>query len=137
MAEIRAIHQSADHLAINFSSRLEDIQEETILKLSGISKSLEEHDAQTTSLLTKLHSLEIEKVNREKKIRVIESLHFTEINRRWSIIEDADTFTNSWIFDESQTSFMSWLKSGSGMFWIGGKVSRISRQLSCSWPDLV
>ncbi|KAK7991117.1 hypothetical protein PG990_015397 [Apiospora arundinis] len=121
MAEIRAIHQSADHLAINFSSRLEDIQEETILKLSGISKSLEEHDAQTTSLLTKLHSLEIEKVNREKKIRVIESLHFTEINRRWSIIEDADTFTNSWIFDESQTSFMSWLKSGSGMFWIGGK----------------
>ncbi|KAK8061161.1 hypothetical protein PG997_015382 [Apiospora hydei] len=120
MAEIEVLSRSKDELAINLSSRFEDIQDD-ILRLSEKSADLDTQAAQLRSLVTKLESFQRERSNWQKKIGVIESLHFEDIKRRWSNIEEADKFTNSWLFDESQTSFLAWLKGGSGMFWIGGK----------------
>ncbi|KAK7936644.1 uncharacterized protein PG986_015082 [Apiospora aurea] len=120
MAEIEALSRSKDGLAINLSSRFDDIQG-NILRLSERSADLDTQAAQLRSLVTKLESFRRERSNWKKKIGVIQSLHFKLIYRRWSNVEDAGKFTNSWLFDESQTSFLAWLKGGSGMFWIGGK----------------
>ncbi|KAF7536590.1 hypothetical protein G7054_g4399 [Neopestalotiopsis clavispora] len=77
--------------------------------------------AQLTSLNTKLHNLDKEQKYQQKQVKAIKSLHFAQLHRRWSRIEIADKFTNSWLFDESQTTFLEWLREGKGMFWISGK----------------
>lgn len=121
MAAIENLNRSKDELGISFSSRLNNMQED-IKSLVEKSDIVSDQLAQLTSLNTKLGNFEKEQQERRRQARVIKSLHFPEVNRRWSQIEDADQFTNSWLFDESQTAFSDWLKNGEGMFWISGKV---------------
>lgn len=121
MAAIDSLNRSGKDLGINFSSRLDDMQED-IKHLVEKSEIINDQLAQLTSLNTKLGNFEREQQEMRKQAKIIKSLHFTELNRRWSQIEDADRFTNAWLFDESQTAFSDWLKNGEGMFWISGKV---------------
>lgn len=37
-------------------------------------------------------------------------------------IPAAEKFTNAWLFDRTKTNFVDWLESGSGIYWITGKV---------------
>ncbi|KAK7429081.1 hypothetical protein QQZ08_004296 [Neonectria magnoliae] len=35
--------------------------------------------------------------------------------------DDADQFTNTWLFDPTRTNFLEWLQGGDGIYWISGK----------------
>ena len=79
--------------------------------------------AQLARLKECLASFEEERVLRRHQSAVIKSLHFPEIHRRWDQVPKADDLTNAWLFDPNRTGFQEWLESGSGIFWITGKVS--------------
>lgn len=123
MGAIENLNRSRDEFDINFSCRLDDMRED-IQGLLKKSRNISNQLAQLTSLSTKLSNFDKEQHRRQKQATVIKSLHFTELHRRWSRIEDADQFTNAWLFDQSQTSFVEWLRHGRGMFWISGKVDK-------------
>lgn len=54
---------------------------------------------------------------------IIRSLQFSSIRRRYGEIVSAYPGTNDWIFDkERETKFVTWLKSGRGIYWINGQV---------------
>lgn len=79
--------------------------------------------ARLTSIGTKLDSLEKELQKCHQQASTIQSLYFPEIKRRWSRIPDAESMTNAWLFDPSQTSFSSWLESEGGIYCVSGLVS--------------
>ena len=54
--------------------------------------------------------------------KVIDSLNFVEIGRRWTLIPKSEERTNSWLFGDAETGFVDWLNSSSTMYWIDGKV---------------
>lgn len=121
MEAIQSLNRSRDEFEISFACHLDDIKED-IRGLLEESKDMNHRLAQLTSLNTKLHNLDKEQKYQQKQVKAIKSLHFAQLHRRWSRIEIADKFTNSWLFDESQTTFLEWLREGRGMFWISGKV---------------
>ncbi|KAI0159875.1 hypothetical protein GGR52DRAFT_576619 [Hypoxylon sp. FL1284] len=120
LAETRALNIFKEELSINFSSRMDHIQED-IQRLINKSSDRDARAAQLTSFVTGLEVLVREHDERRRQVNIIKSLYFAELHRRWSRIEDADLLTNSWLFDESQTSFLDWLRCGEGMFYINGK----------------
>lgn len=76
-------------------------------------------------LSTKLIMLQKEQSLCTMQMKVLESLYFTEIRRRWRQIQNADKGSNEWIYDLTQTSFISWLegrKEGDVFFYITGRV---------------
>ena len=72
-----------------------------------------------------LGRFEEERTRRRERTALIKSLYFPEIRRRWGQIPEADAETNMWVFDRTRTNFESWLRSGNGIFWFAGKVSRL------------
>lgn len=56
-----------------------------------------------------------------KSQQLLESLMFAEMPRRHSAIADAYNKTFGWIFEDSGTTFKTWLSSDSGIFWVNGK----------------
>ncbi len=73
-----------------------------------------------------LASFEEERLLRRHQSAVIKSLYFPEIRRRWDQVPQAEERTNAWLFDQNKTGFLKWLESGSGIFWITGKVCSLS-----------
>lgn len=82
-------------------------------------------EAELYNLKMKLEMLETELNLCDKQAKVIKSLYFEEIKRRWSQIPKAEEKTNSWLFDRSKTSFASWAESQevSSIYYISGLVS--------------
>ena len=52
---------------------------------------------------------------------ITDSLRFPEIEFRQGAIENAYTKTFNWIYNDSSSPFMTWVKSDSGIFWVSGK----------------
>lgn len=81
--------------------------------------------AQLSSLRTKLEVFPKEHHACIQQNRVIESLYFEEIRRRWNQIPHADEASNAWVFDNTLTPFNHWLSSkeaSDGLFCITGRV---------------
>lgn len=113
-------------MRINYELKLDFIRDE-ILRLAtnhqGNGQLLATTKAaQLTSLKTKLDTLEKEHSICDRQSKVIESLYFPELHRRWSKIQEANQATNDWLFDPELTSFMHWLELQDGIYWITGKV---------------
>ncbi|PHH91795.1 hypothetical protein CDD83_10291 [Cordyceps sp. RAO-2017] len=122
MSELAALRQAHDNLEINYDFKLEQIKDE-ILRLTRSVVDPETQLTQLNSIKTELRALESEKTICHKQSRIIKSLYFPELRRRWSQITDADQFTNSWLFDRSKTNFLDWLESqhDERVFWITGR----------------
>jgi hypothetical protein len=56
-----------------------------------------------------------------KQQKILESLSFKNMDSRYSSIEKQHEETFKWIFQTSNTEFVDWLKTGSGIYWIEGK----------------
>ncbi|KAK3339840.1 hypothetical protein B0T25DRAFT_512081 [Lasiosphaeria hispida] len=113
---LRAVYQD---LAIPYSDSLDNIQS-SILTLTGAEeKALDSQHLQ--SLRDRMSSFEREYRARKYTSCILRKLHFAEIKRRWDRITTSEKNTNTWIFDEAKTDFLSWLEHGSGIFWITGK----------------
>ncbi|KAH8759553.1 hypothetical protein F5882DRAFT_479407 [Hyaloscypha sp. PMI_1271] len=125
LAEIEASHKKMD---IQDGSTLNLIRED-ILHLTRQTQHNSEmraaaQAAQLASLKTKLDILQIEQSTCTRQIKVLESLYFPELRRRWYQIRKADQRSNEWIYDPQHTSFVSWLESqkkGNGLFYNTGR----------------
>lgn len=118
LSKLSALKRSQEELGIKYNSKLDRIQE-NILQLF---ESEQARDGQLVALKKHLDSLVQESAVCQKQYRVIKSLYFPELLRRWSDITNADKFTNDWLFDSTKTNFLAWLKDGKGIYWISGKV---------------
>ncbi|KAF4946460.1 hypothetical protein FGADI_11098 [Fusarium gaditjirri] len=96
---------------IEQSVRFDEIQQEILAASQQISHDFVEFRGQVTSLRTKIESLENERQTCTKQIKVLKSLHFQEIRKRWDNIDDAAMKTLAWLHDPSKTSFLHWLSS--------------------------
>lgn len=88
-------------------------------------KQIAFHLEQHISLKMKLKALEREHKTSLQYVRVIDSLYFPEVRRRFFQIPLADQLSNEWIFDSKATTFIPWLESdapGDRLFYIYGKV---------------
>jgi hypothetical protein len=84
--------------------------------------------AQLSSLKTKFEVLPKEHQACIQQNKVIRSLYFPVIRRRWSQIPHADEASNAWVFDDTLTPFNDWLgskKDSDGLFCITGRVGLI------------
>ncbi|KAF5983799.1 hypothetical protein FCOIX_3015 [Fusarium coicis] len=102
-----------EHASFNIeqSLRFDAIQQEILAASRQISHDFNEFKGHVTSLRTKIDSLENERQACDKQIKVLKSLHFHEIRKRWDKIDDAATRTLAWLHDPSKTSFLHWLTS--------------------------
>ncbi|KAM0421390.1 hypothetical protein ACHAPT_010744 [Fusarium lateritium] len=114
LSDLNALRESQKQLGINYDFKLDGIQKD-ILRLAAESRG------HLTALKEHLDLLEHERITCQRQSRVIRSLYFPELRRRWSQITDADQFTNTWLFDPTRTNFLEWLKGEDGIYWISGK----------------
>ena len=122
LSDLKAIEESHQQLEINYESKLSLIQEEILNLPEQCRNDVITQVAQLRSLKTKLDILDRERITCERQSKIIKSLHFPELRRRWSQIPEADHRTNAWLFDRSLTSFTDWLESEDGIYWINGRV---------------
>lgn len=54
--------------------------------------------------------------------RILEQLAFPDMQARRSTIKEECPGTFKWIFEADKTPFKTWLESGSGVFWVNGKL---------------
>ncbi|KAF2795555.1 hypothetical protein K505DRAFT_416360 [Melanomma pulvis-pyrius CBS 109.77] len=125
LAEIEVAHK---RMHIQDGSRLdlirEDILRSTKQSQSNIEMRAATQAAQLASLKTKLDILQREHSTCTRQIKVLESLYFPELRRRWYQIRKADQRSNEWAYDPQQTSLVPWLESqkkGDGLFYITGR----------------
>jgi len=87
--------------------------------LGGGSK---EADAMFTSLATELKSFTDQAWNRSRIEAILKGLRFEHIRERESRVESAHQATFHWVFDpNSPVNLATWLREGSGTYWIEGK----------------
>ncbi|KAI0813210.1 hypothetical protein GGR55DRAFT_563308 [Xylaria sp. FL0064] len=129
MAKLAQIEASHKRMDIQNESRLNSIRND-LLSLSEDQTRLNSpvqaaaRGTQLTDIKTKLDMLQGEQSSCTMQIKVLESLYFPELRRRWYQIQDADVRSNEWIYDPEQTAFVSWLegqRNGDGFFYITGK----------------
>lgn len=126
MSRLKTIEKLHHTMSINYELKLDIIRDEISRVASNYQRNVEllatTKAARLTSLKTKLDTLEKEHLICDKQSKVIESLYFPELHRRWSRIPEASQETNAWLFDTELTSFMHWLELQDGIYWITGKV---------------
>jgi hypothetical protein len=129
MTKLEEIEASYKRMGIQDGSKLDLIRED-ILRLTKQTQQNNEmraatQGAQLVSLKTKFEILQREQDTCTRQIKVLESLYFPELRRRWYQIRKADQRSNEWVYDPQQTSFVSWLESENkddGLFYITGRV---------------
>jgi len=129
MSSIKAIRTSQIELGIRHESQLDRIRED-ILDLAQATEQKSEtriadQIAQLESLRTKLNFLIDEHRTSARNVKVVKSLYFPEVRRRFEQILPKDQRSNEWIHDSATTEFVPWLESaaqGDSIFYIYGKV---------------
>jgi hypothetical protein len=120
LSELRALRDLQECHEINYDTKLESTRTD-ILQLTGKQTNDAADPLERSRLKESLDLLDREGQLRRWQIKVINSLFFKEIRRRWDKITTADDRTNDWLFDRTGTSFLKWLESGNGIYWITGK----------------
>lgn len=129
MAKLDSIEYTQRQMEIHDASKLALIREDILCLTTQPEENSEIRAAiqvaHLASLKMKLDILQREQSTSIWQIKVLQSLHFPELRRRWNQIRKADQLSNEWIFNPLQTSFVSWLESqkkGDSLFYITGKV---------------
>ena len=108
-------------LAITYSTPLE-VAQDRILELASAGEDEDSSSGQPQILKDRLDAFIKEYRTRLRVSKVVESLTFAGIRRRWDMVPNASQHTNNWLFHDAKTGFVDWLRSGSGIYWITGKV---------------
>jgi 2-oxoglutarate dehydrogenase complex dehydrogenase (E1) component-like enzyme len=130
MSKLREVEILRQELGVEQNTKLDALKAE----LAHLAKECQEQSREhqeiqaviLESLITNLESLRREHVTMVEQVRVLESLYFTEITRRFDMIPDADQRTNEWVYNPTETNFTRWLQSteqNDGLFYIVGKAS--------------
>lgn len=122
ISEIRALVQGHEKERIASKLGLAEIQSDILSLASAERLDDTKREAQLTSLATKLIALVSEQDRGDRQVKVIKSLYFTELKQRQSDIQDSHSGTLEWLFDKSRTTFVDWLESQNGIYWVKGLV---------------
>lgn len=123
MVAIQSIQRKSDELEISTTTALDKLR--SSVELSAKESSLARLSSELTSLMEAGRRF-------DKQLEVLRSLRFREIKRREDAIDKAHFKTLKWVHSKTRTTFMTWLASGTGIYWINGEVSEteiISRRL--------
>ncbi|KAH5096643.1 hypothetical protein HBI56_137370 [Parastagonospora nodorum] len=128
MSRLKDLQDSQKALGIDHETKFNQIKD-SIIHLTGQEHQkhvvqIAEQGAQLLSLKAKVDALLKEHSDSSKAIRVVRSLYFQEVRRRFDQIPYSDRRSNDWIYDPSLTTFSLWLESNAtadGLFYIWGK----------------
>ncbi|KAH9862815.1 hypothetical protein J1614_010908 [Plenodomus biglobosus] len=134
MSKLREVEILRQELGVEQNTKLDALKAE----LAHLAKECQEQSREhqeiqaiiLESLITNLDSLRREHVTILEQVRVLESLYFTKITRRFDMIPDADERTNEWVYDTTKTGFTQWVEStkqNDGLFYIIGKGSDMQK----------
>lgn len=128
MHSLKSLNQVHNDYDIKYDIKLDAIRDAVIAatKMADHNQiDINQHSAHLVSLQTKLTEFEKELAVCNIQATTIKSLYFTALKRRWFQIPFAETRTNAWLFDPSQTNFASWAESPNvhGIYCISGLVS--------------
>jgi hypothetical protein len=121
MSQLKATESSYRAMGIENDSKLDSIKEDMLRLTQVKSKHFNTQAAQLESLRTKIDVLQ----KNHLVTKVLKSLYFVEVRRRFDQIPLADQRSNRWVFDPDQTTFGSWLEdegNGNCLFYVFGKV---------------
>lgn len=102
-----------------YAAQLYQIKED-ILRIVNKDADTDPESSFSSSLLLKLNAFTRERDSCVMRLKVLKSLYFPELRRRFTDIMNADDNTLKWLYDQSQTSFPHWLASQHGIYWING-----------------
>lgn len=111
-------NQSAGNNA-GYAAQLYQIRED-ILQIASKDASMDPDLSCSNSLKLKLNAFTREHDSCVTRLKVLKSLYFPELRRRFVDITDAEANTLIWLHDPSRTSFTQWLTSQHGIYWING-----------------
>jgi hypothetical protein len=129
MSRLKDLQDSQKALGIDHETKFNQIKD-SIIHLTGQEQQehvvqIAEQGAQLLSLKAKVDALLKEHSDSSKAIRVVRSLYFQEVRRRFDQIPYSDRRSNDWVYDPALTTFSLWLESNAtadGLFYIWGKV---------------
>ena len=119
MLALQDIKRRCDDIEIHVSDGLDGLRLKVEEGARNSGTSLDE-------LYTILNSLSEKGRTLERQQAVLRSLLFKELKRRQNIIDEAHFKTLKWLFSKSKTNFLTWLESGTGIYWVNGEVSPTS-----------
>ena len=109
----------------------QDIEQMTVRNESGntaVLEQLERYGNQTQAehanlerLLNGLNQAQQQEAMKQRGTAILDSLHFPEMEQRWSSIDNPYPETFGWIFEDPDSIFRAWLSSNEGLFWIRGE----------------
>ncbi|KAL1849363.1 hypothetical protein Daus18300_013294 [Diaporthe australafricana] len=102
-----------------YAAQLYQIRED-ILQIATRDASMDPNVSCSNSLKLKLNAFTREHDSCVTRLKVLKSLYFPELKRRFADITDAEANTLGWLHDPSKTSFTQWLASQHGIYWING-----------------
>lgn len=102
-----------------YATQLYQIRED-ILQIVTKDANTDPNSSCSNSLLFKLNAFTRERDSCITRLKVLKSLYFPELRRRFTDITNAEANTLDWLYDRSQTSFPHWLDSQHGIYWING-----------------
>lgn len=102
-----------------YAAQLYEIRKD-ILQITTSGTNTDPNSSSSHSLLLKLDAFMRERDSCVTRLKVLKSLYSPELRRRFADITDADVTTLGWLYDPSQTSFVGWLASQHGIYWING-----------------
>ncbi|KAI1175867.1 hypothetical protein F4777DRAFT_548909 [Nemania sp. FL0916] len=118
IVELKEIKAAYKEMNVEHDQKLDRIRDELVILIETTGT------LQLANFRDKLEMLRHEQATCVQQIKVLESLYFMEIRRRWHQIHDADQRSNEWIYDPKQTSFVPWLESQNrkdDLFYITGR----------------
>lgn len=118
MLALQEIKRKNDDIEIQVSSGLNRLR-------LNIDTAARNSGAPLRELSIALNRLSDEGRKLDRQQAVLRSLLFQELKRRQNTIDEAHFKTLKWLFSKSKTSFLSWLESGTSMYWINGEVSPV------------
>ena len=121
MVGLTVLRLTQGNLGIGYDSSL-DVTEKDIAELTSATETSPYTPNQLKTLKQRLTEFSEEYNTRRTSSQIIQSLNFVELRQRYQRIPETERFTNSWLFDRAKTGFLDWLESGTGIFWISGKV---------------
>ena len=136
MRELQTLKQASEQMQLNNLNGLKTLEDSTLDALRNQERQILKFETATTKNQEELAGAlaagfktvqdQLQSVRSEGQVvlnaqKVLKSLIFPEMAFRYQEVRDAYTNTFTWIFEDDKTPFLEWLRTGSGVFWIGGK----------------
>lgn len=113
--DIAALSTQVSEKDGGYAAQLYQIRED-ILQIVTTDSNAVPNSSCSKSLLLKLNAFTRERNSCITRLKVLKSLYFPELRRRFADITNAEANTLKWLYDRSETSFSHWLACQHGIY---------------------